>query len=235
MRTKHRATRRAEAAILLRPTQAGPGRTWSRWNRGAAGLAICLAIALSGCSAPVGAETPLDETAGAGTQTETQLSKEITVEQAIFAAGCFWGVEAAFRQIEGVTETEVGYSGGHTENPTYKQVCTGTTGHAEVVRVFFDPEKVSYEQLLEVFWNCHDPTQLNRQGPDVGTQYRSAIFYLNDEQARAAEESKRALAQSGRYPRKIVTQVDAAGPFYRAEEYHQQYLEKRGRASCRVP
>jgi len=204
-----------------------------RPSRGAAWLLFTLFAVLAGCSGAAGAGTPA--TTAVGQDPRSQDEKETTVEQAIFGAGCFWGVEAAFRQVEGVVETEVGYSGGQTENPTYKHVCTGKTGHAEVVRVVFDPSKVSYDELLDVFWKNHDPTQRNRQGPDIGSQYRSAIFCLNEPQLAAAEASKRALAQSGQYPRKIVTQIAPAGPFYRAEEYHQQYLEKRGKASCRIP
>lgn len=153
-------------------------------------------------------------------------------EIATFGAGCFWGVEAAFRQVEGVLETAVGYSGGLTENPTYEEVCTDRTGHAEVVQVAFDPSRVSYEQLLEVFWKKHDPTQLNRQGPDVGRQYRSVIFYHSPAQKKAAMESKERLQASGRNNQPVVTEISEAQPFYLAEEYHQQYLEKRGRASC---
>ncbi len=154
---------------------------------------------------------------------------------ATFGAGCFWGVEATFRQVSGVTGTAVGYAGGAVENPTYDQVCTGTSGHAEVVQVEFDPEKVSYEALLEVFWNCHDPTTPNRQGPDRGTQYRSVIFCHDDQQTVAANASKEQLQQSGRHGQDIVTAIEPAGPFYRAEAYHQQYLEKRGQASCHLP
>ena len=157
------------------------------------------------------------------------------MESAMFGAGCFWGVEAAFQQIKGVQSTAVGYAGGKTENPTYQDVCTNATGHAEVVFVEFDPEQVSYSELLDVFWNCHNPTTLNRQGPDVGSQYRSAIFYTNDEQKRLAAESKRRLDESGKYPRPIVTEIASAPAFYRGEEYHQQYLEKRGQASCHLP
>ncbi len=155
-------------------------------------------------------------------------------ETATFAAGCFWGVEVAFRNVEGVVDAAVGYTGGHAESPTYKQVCTGTTGHAEAVEVEFDPEKVSYEELLELFWNEHDPTQLNRQGPDFGTQYRSAIFFHSPEQEAAARASKEALEASGRFRRPVVTQIEPAATFWRAEEYHQQYLVKRGQASCRI-
>jgi peptide-methionine (S)-S-oxide reductase len=153
-------------------------------------------------------------------------------ERATFGAGCFWGVEAKFRQVEGVTDTAVGYSGGSLVNPTYRAVCSDRTGHAEVVLVEFDPSVVSYEKLLDVFWNGHDPTTLNRQGPDVGTQYRSVIFYHSEQQKAAAEASKRKLEQSARFNRPIVTQIEPAHPFYRAEEYHQRYLEKRGRATC---
>jgi len=152
---------------------------------------------------------------------------------ATFAAGCFWGVEAAFRRVPGVVDTLVGYTGGHTENPTYEEVCTGTTGHAEAVQVTYDPSKVTYKRLLEVFWNCHDPTTPNRQGPDVGSQYRSAIFHHGPEQEAAARESKAALGASGRWGgRTIVTDIQPAGPFWPAEDYHQRYLEKHGRAAC---
>ncbi len=153
-------------------------------------------------------------------------------QEAMFGAGCFWGVEATFRKINGVVDAAVGYSGGETENPTYKQVCTDRTGHAEVVWVKYEPSVVSYEKLLDVFWNAHDPTQLNRQGPDYGSQYRSAIFYFTPEQRKEAEESKRKLAETGRFSRPIVTEITPAGPFYRAEEYHQQYLAKRGMDTC---
>jgi len=152
----------------------------------------------------------------------------------MFGAGCFWGVETTFRAVPGVVNTTVGYAGGHTKNPTYEEVCTDLTGHAEVVLVEYDPEKVSYEQLLEVFWNCHDPTQLNRQGPDVGTQYRSVIFAFTPEQREAAEASRERLERSGRYSRPIVTQILPAPEFYPAEEYHQRYLEKRGLRSCHL-
>ena len=156
------------------------------------------------------------------------------MEKATFAAGCFWGVEAEFRAINGVTNATVGYAGGHTANPTYRDVCTGTTGHAESVLVEFDPAQVSYEQLLNAFWELHDPTTLNRQGPDYGTQYRSVIFFHSPDQETIARESKRKLEASGRFGRRIVTQIEPAGEFYRAEEYHQRYLEKRGAASCRL-
>ena len=156
------------------------------------------------------------------------------MEKATFGAGCFWGVEAEFRKIKGVKSTAVGYEGGSLNNPTYKDVCTDKTGHAEVVEVEYDPAQVSYEELLNVFWENHDPTQVNRQGPDVGTQYRTVIFYHNDEQKRVAEESKKARAESGRYRRPIATQIEPAQTFWRAEDYHQQYLEKRGLASCHI-
>jgi len=155
-------------------------------------------------------------------------------EKATFAAGCFWGVEAAFRQIPGVLATAVGYIGGQTKNPTYEDVCSDETGHAEAVEVEYDPARVSYKQLLDVFWNEHDPTQLNRQGPDVGTQYRSAIFFHSPAQQAAAIASKEALEKSGRYRRPIATEIVPAPEFYRAEDYHQQYLEKRGLASCKI-
>jgi peptide-methionine (S)-S-oxide reductase len=153
---------------------------------------------------------------------------------ATFGAGCFWGVEAAFRQLPGVTGTAVGYLGGTLKNPTYKDVCTDTTGHAEVVQVHYDPAKVSYDDLLNIFWTNHDPTTLNRQGPDVGTQYRSAIFFHTPEQEASARASKEALQQSGKFRRPIVTEITPASEFYRAEEYHQQYLEKRGLSHCHI-
>jgi len=156
------------------------------------------------------------------------------MEKATFGAGCFWGVEAAFRQVKGVTSTAVGYMGGTLKDPTYQDVCTDETGHAEVVQVEFDPSQVSYDDLLQVFWANHDPTTMNRQGPDVGTQYRSAIFYHTPEQKTAAEASKGALASSGKFRRPIVTEIVPATDFWRAEEYHQQYLEKRGLAHCRI-
>jgi peptide-methionine (S)-S-oxide reductase len=155
-------------------------------------------------------------------------------ETAMFGAGCFWGIEAEFRRIPGVVDAEVGYSGGHTKNPTYEDVCTDTTGHAEVVQVKFDPSKLSYEKLLDAFWQMHDPTQVNRQGPDFGKQYRSAIFFHSPEQKAAAEKSKAALQTSGKLSKPIATEITAAAPFYRAEEYHQRYLEKRGAASCHI-
>ncbi|HEV3277926.1 MAG TPA: peptide-methionine (S)-S-oxide reductase MsrA [Terriglobia bacterium] len=156
------------------------------------------------------------------------------MEKATFAAGCFWGVEATFRALPGVTGTRVGYTGGSLGNPTYQDVCTDRTGHAEAVEVTYDPAKVSYDQLLKVFWENHDPTTLNRQGPDAGTQYRSAIFYHSPEQESEARASKERLAQSGRYRRPIVTEIVPAVEFWPAEDYHQQYLEKRGLAHCHI-
>ena len=155
-------------------------------------------------------------------------------EKATFGAGCFWGVEETFRKLNGVTDTAVGYAGGNKDNPTYEDVCTDETGHAEVVQVKFDPARISYRELLDVFWANHNPTTLNRQGPDVGTQYRSVIFYQSPEQKAAAEESKNALTKSGRFKREIVTQIEPAPKFFRAEEYHQRYLEKRGLSHCAI-
>ncbi|MGA2421747.1 MAG: peptide-methionine (S)-S-oxide reductase MsrA [Candidatus Acidiferrum sp.] len=155
-------------------------------------------------------------------------------ETATFGAGCFWGVEVAFSRIPGVLETAVGYSNGHTENPTYKDVCTDETGHAEVVQVTFDPSKVTFNNLLDAFFALHDPTQLNRQGPDFGKQYRTAIFFHSPEQEAAAKAKIAELNASGKFKRPIATEVTAAGKFYRAEEYHQKYLEKRGVASCHI-
>ena len=154
--------------------------------------------------------------------------------KATFAAGCFWGVEAAFRRIPGVLGTRVGYIGGKTENPTYQQVCTDTTGHAEAVEVEFDPATTPYVSLLNVFWENHNPTQVNRQGPDVGAQYRSAIFFHSPEQEAEARASKEALDKSGKYKAKIATQIVPEATFYPAEDYHQQYLEKRGLATCHI-
>ncbi len=166
----------------------------------------------------------------------TEKAKEKPVlKQAVFAAGCFWGVEETFRTTKGVVNTEVGYTGGKTKNPTYKEVCTDRTGHAEAVRVTYDPAQVSYEQLLEIFWKNHNPTQLNRQGPDVGTQYRSSIFVQDEEQAKAAQASKEKLIASGKHKKPVVTEIVPAAEFHRAEDYHQQYLFKRGITHCHVP
>ena len=150
------------------------------------------------------------------------------MEEATFGAGCFWGVEAAFGQLSGVQSTSVGYLGGEFENPTYQHVCSGQTGHAEVVRVEYDPARIAYEDLLDLFWKVRDPTTSNRQGPDVGTQYRSAIFFHTPQQQAAAETSKARLEASGRYPNPIVTEITPVSEFYMAEDYHQQYFEKRG-------
>ena len=156
------------------------------------------------------------------------------MEKAMFGAGCFWGVEVAFREVPGVTGVTSGYSGGTVAAPSYEQVCTGETGHAEVVLVEYDPAQVSYEALLEAFWGCHDPTTRNRQGPDVGTQYRSVIFYFDEAQKAAAQASKDKLERAGVYRRPIVTEIEQAGAFYPAEEYHQRYLEKHGLAHCHI-
>jgi peptide-methionine (S)-S-oxide reductase len=156
------------------------------------------------------------------------------MEIATFGAGCFWGVEAAFRQVPGVKATRVGYAGGHVDNPTYQQVCSHTTGHAEVVEVTYDPARVTYEQLLDVFWQNHDPTQLNRQGPDIGDNYRTVIFFHSEEQEKAAVASKERLEQEGRFNRPIVTEILPAPTFWEAEDYHQQYFEKRGISHCRI-
>jgi peptide-methionine (S)-S-oxide reductase len=167
--------------------------------------------------------------------TQEHVTQErTTLEKATFGAGCFWGVEAAFRQIKGVVSTAVGFSGGNYDNPSYHDVCTGRTGHAEVVEVTYDPARVSYEDLLKVFWENHNPTTLNRQGWDVGTQYRSAIYFHNATQEAAARASKEQLEKSGKYRKPIVTEVTPASAFYMAEDYHQQYLEKRGLSSCHI-
>ena len=160
---------------------------------------------------------------------------KMSLKQATFAAGCFWGVEAAFRKVDGVVSTQVGYSGGHTENPTYRQVCTDSTGHAESVLVTYDPAKVSFPELLDAFWTCHDPTTMNRQGPDYGTQYRSAIFFHDPQQEADARASLKEVNASHVFKRPIVTEIAPATKFYPAEDYHQQYFEKQGMAdSCHV-
>ena len=184
--------------------------------------------------------TILPRIAGTGSQPQLRftpktfcMDDENRIERATFAAGCFWGVEATFRRIDGVLGTMVGYTGGTKTEPTYRQVCSGKTGHAEAVEVAFDPARVSYEQLLDVFWNCHDPTQLNRQGPDTGTNYRSAIFYHSETQRAAADAGKRRLAESKKYRgREIVTLIVPASTFWKAEESHQHYFEKCGRGYC---
>ncbi|MGH2776042.1 MAG: peptide-methionine (S)-S-oxide reductase MsrA [Actinomycetota bacterium] len=157
--------------------------------------------------------------------------EQTNYETATFGAGCFWGIEAAYRQIQGVKSTRVGYAGGHTTQPTYREVCAGNTNHAEVVEVTFDPARVSYEELLDVFWANHDPTQVNRQGPDVGTQYRTVVFFHSAEQEKSALASRDAIQE--RTSRPIATQIVAAEPFWEAEDYHQQYLEKRGLSTCK--
>ena len=162
------------------------------------------------------------------------MTKENSLEKATFGAGCFWGVEAAFRQIPGVVATRVGYTGGHVPNPTYELVCGHGTGHAEAVEVTFDPERVSYDELLNVFWTKHNPTTKNRQGLDIGSQYRPAIFFHSPGQQQAAEQTKEEQQAKLHWPKKIVTEIVPASEFYEAEDYHQQYLEKRGRASCTV-
>ncbi|MEI6221705.1 MAG: peptide-methionine (S)-S-oxide reductase MsrA [bacterium] len=159
---------------------------------------------------------------------------ESKIETATFGAGCFWGVEEVFRQLPGVQTTAVGFMGGAFENPTYEDVCSGATGHAEVVQILYDPAIISYEALLDVFWKNHNPTTLNRQGPDVGTQYRSVIFFYSTEQQVLAQRSLESLVASGTFSRPIVTQVVPAGIFFKAEEYHQQYLKKRGLGSCHL-
>ena len=158
-----------------------------------------------------------------------------TMATATFGAGCFWGVEAAFRQVPGVRSTAVGYAGGAIDRPSYEMVCTGRTGHAEVVQIDYDPEQVGYDQLLDLFWSSHDPTQLNRQGPDIGSQYRSVIFFHDAEQEKLAKASLARLEASGIHRRAIVTEIMPASTFWKAEDYHQQYLEKRGLANCLLP
>lgn len=220
----------------------------SRYLR--AGLLAVAAAIVSGltcaCSEQThtrGNETPpqvVESSGGAGALAATSNGKTSTgsevkpmhTEKATFGAGCFWGVEARFRQVEGVVSTAVGYSGGHFPNPTYDDVCSDRTGHAEVVQIEYDPAVVSFEQLLDVFWNNHNPTTPNRQGPDVGAQYRSVIFYHTPAQADAARASKERLEKSGRFKSKIVTEIVPATLFYKAEEYHQQYLAKHGQKSC---
>jgi peptide-methionine (S)-S-oxide reductase len=197
------------------------------------------AITISICAAILGWMLMAHRTpALAAATTNPSLNQEMDeakVKKATFAAGCFWGVEASFRKLNGVVSTAVGYSGGHTKDPTYHDVCGDTTGHAEAVLVTYDPTKVTYSELLDAFWTCHDPTTANRQGPDVGSQYRSVIFYHDAEQEQAAKASLKEVDESGVFKRKIVTQIVPAAHFYSAEEYHQQYFEKQGTAeSCHV-
>jgi peptide-methionine (S)-S-oxide reductase len=164
------------------------------------------------------------------------MDEDTKLDKATFAAGCFWGVEAAFRRVKGVVETVVGYTGGDMPDPTYQKVCSGRTGHAEAVGIMFDPAVISYEKLLDMFWDLHDPTQVNRQGPDVGTSYRSVIFYHSLKQKELAEASKARLSASAEYRGKtIATEIVPAGTFWKAEEYHQQYFEKSGRGYCASP
>ena len=165
---------------------------------------------------------------------QTQHRLRMQTEKATFGAGCFWGVEETFRNLKGVLSTAVGYVGGTKENPTYENVCTDKTGHAEAVEVEFDPAQISYDQLLDVFWSNHNPTTLNRQGPDIGTQYRSVIFYHSPEQQAAAKASKEKVEKSRRFNRSVVTQIEPAPNFWRAEEYHQRYLQKRGKSHCAI-
>lgn len=208
-----------------------------------AALGGCCAL-LTGCAEPAvgrsAVAAPFDEGRSTGAASSQPAgvkgdAKPMKTEKATFAAGCFWGVEETFRQTPGVVSTMVGYTGGTTKDPTYREVCTDTTGHAEAVLVEYDPTRVTYDQLLEIFWANHNPTTLNRQGPDTGSQYRSAIFYHNAEQERAARASMERLEKSGKWKRPIVTQIVPAATFYKAEEYHQQYLAKRGLANCHVP
>ncbi len=172
--------------------------------------------------------------AGRQNRTSGFSKQEDKPMKATFGAGCFWGVEMSFRRLDGVIDAAVGYAGGHTDNPTYRDVCAHGTGHAEVVEVDFDPARISYEDLLGAFFEMHDPTQLNRQGPDVGDQYRSVIFFHTPEQHRAAEQAKDRLDSSGRFARPIATVIEPAPTFWRAEEYHQRYIEKRGTTGCAV-
>lgn len=165
---------------------------------------------------------------------ETGMKEQAARETALFGAGCFWGVEAAFRKRDGVIDTSVGYAGGRVDNPTYQDVCTGKTGHAEVVQVTYDPSRVSFDELLDLFWQIHDPTTLNRQGPDLGTQYRSAIFFHSPEQEAAARASLERAEASGRFKKKIVTEIAPAADYFRAEEYHQRFVEKHGGSSCKI-
>lgn len=159
---------------------------------------------------------------------------DTSTQKATFAAGCFWGVQDGFDMLEGVLKTTVGYTGGHTKDPTYEDVCSHTTGHAEAVEVEYNPQKISYEKLLEAFFNMHNPTTMNRQGPDVGDQYRSAIFYHSEDQKKEAEKYKEKLNKSGKYNDPIVTEITQAQVFYRAEEYHQKYFQKHGVSACHI-
>src|ERR1051326_7635622 len=205
-------------------------RWTARTHKLGIGLRACgaglLALLLAGCSPNSGrtAAPANADRAQSTTSEKTAKDANMKTEKAMFGAGCFWGVEETFRQLPGVVSTAVGYAGGKMVNPTYKDVCTDKTGHAEVVLIEYDPQKVSYDQLLDIFWKSHDPTLLNRQGPDVGTQYRTAIFTFPPEQEKLARESKARQTASGRYKRPIVTTIEPAPAFYKAEDYHQQYL-----------
>ena len=196
--------------------QTGIGRVLSRY--------LVLAMLAGGC---LEADQDQPRLKHGATEGDSEM------QTAMFAAGCFWGVEAAFAKVDGVAETEVGYSGGTVTDPTYRQVCSGRTGHAEAVRVRFDPGKLSYRDLLALFWNVHNPTTPNRQGPDIGTQYRSVVFYANEEQKTEAEAMLRELDKSGRFGKPVVTLIRPTQTFYRAEEYHQRYLEKNRLRQCR--
>jgi peptide-methionine (S)-S-oxide reductase len=197
----------------------------------AALIALAVSVAFAGCAYT---EAQDDAQPAQQTQSTDEGSGEATMatETATFGAGCFWGVEEKFRTTPGVVDTEVGYAGGHTENPTYKQVCSHSTGHAEVVQLKYDPEKITYEELLKIFFEMHNPTQVNRQGPDVGDQYRSVIFYHTEAQKQAAEKMKAELDDSDRYSRPIATQIEKAPKFWAAEDYHQEYFKKRGGGGC---
>jgi peptide-methionine (S)-S-oxide reductase len=197
--------------------------------RVAALVGLAWTIAMAGC-----APGPLATAPAAPATEASRETVKMKTDTATFGAGCFWGVEAEFAREPGVVATAVGYCGGSTENPTYKEVCTDRTGHAEVVQIQFDPTKVSYEKLVDVFFELHDPTTLNRQGPDVGTQYRSVIFYHTPEQEQIARAVMDRLAKSGEFSSPIVTQIVPAPPFYRAEEYHQQYFKKHGMETCHI-
>lgn len=205
-----------------------------------AAFSSLLLSSISGCQSQSQSQTPsaseskstaVNGQIAAGEQPATK-EHNVSNEVAMFGAGCFWGVEARFRKIEGVTATEVGYAGGEQPEVTYKEVCTDSTGHAEVVKVTFDPQQVSYRELLDVFFSSHDPTQVNRQGPDVGKQYRSVIFYTTPEQEKVATEVREEVDQSGQFSRPVATEITAEKNYCKAEEYHQQYLAKRGQDSC---
>ncbi len=196
---------------------------------------LLIPVCLVGCDRHEKAFVMQESKKAENTSAGQSPSGEAACETAYFAAGCFWDVEAAFRRVPGVTSTAVGYMGGDTPNPTYQQVCTGRTGHAETARVVYDPAKVSYDRLLEIFWAAHDPTTVNRQGPDVGTQYRSAIFINDKKQYAWAVESRHKLEESHKFDRPIATEIKRAKQFHMAEEYHQQYLEKQGKTSCGLP